>query len=135
MILMGQLLAHLWGDYILQSHWMASNKTKHWYPCLCHCIFYTLPFLFLTQSWVALSVIFGTHYLIDRYRLVVYLIYFKNQVLGEPIFKAFGKSDKWEDCKATGYNSEVPAWLSVWLMIFADNTLHLTINYFCLTYL
>lgn len=129
MIVMAQILAHLWGDYILQSHWMASNKTKHWWPCLCHCFFYTLPFLILTQSWVALAVIFGTHYLIDRYRLAVYLVYLKNTLLGPPW------PDKWEDCKATGYHSEVPAWLSVWLMIAADNTLHLTINFLALSYL
>lgn len=42
---------------------------------------------------------------------------------------------QWENCKATGYPSETPAFLAVWLMIFADNILHLTINYLALKYL
>lgn len=130
MMIMGQILAHLWGDYIFQSHWMANNKTKNWWPCLCHCVCYTLPFILLTQSLLALAVIFGTHYLIDRYRLAVYVIYFKNRILGSPL-----AVDKWEDCKATGYHKDVPAWLSVWLLIAADNTLHLTINFLSLNFL
>lgn len=134
-MIMGQLLAHLWGDYILQSHWMASNKTKRWWPCLCHCACYTLPFLLLTQSWQALAVIFSTHYFIDRYRLAAYLVWFKNILLGVPRTMQPVDEYSWEDCKATGYPKEVPAWLSVWLLIAADNTLHLTINYLALTYL
>lgn len=29
---------------------------------------------------------------------------------------------------ATGYQDDVPAWLSVWLLIITDNTLHLICN-------
>lgn len=34
----------------------------------------------------------------------------------------------WANCKATGYPSEVPPWLSVWLLIIADNVMHVLIN-------
>ncbi len=33
---------------------------------------------------------------------------------------------------ATGYPSATPAWLAVWLLIIADNTLHLLINHYAL---
>jgi hypothetical protein len=42
---------------------------------------------------------------------------------------------KWEDCKDTGYHKEVPEYLSAWLLIACDNTIHLIINWLALTYL
>lgn len=42
---------------------------------------------------------------------------------------------RWEDCSSTGYHKDVPPWLSVWLMIIADNTLHLAINAFAIAHL
>lgn len=53
-------LAHLVGDYILQSHWEAQEKTKRWWPALLHAVTYGLPFLLVTQSPWALLVIVGT---------------------------------------------------------------------------
>lgn len=64
---MTELLAHLFGDYVLQSHVMATRKTSSLAWALIHATFYTLPFLFLTHSPVALAVILGTHALIDRF--------------------------------------------------------------------
>lgn len=34
----------------------------------------------------------------------------------------------WSECKATGYHRDKPLWLTVWLLIIADNTIHLLIN-------
>jgi hypothetical protein len=31
-VMVGVLLAHLVGDYLLQSDWMAAEKTKRWWP-------------------------------------------------------------------------------------------------------
>ncbi|MFD4210556.1 DUF3307 domain-containing protein, partial [Micromonospora tulbaghiae] len=66
---LGILLAHLAGDYLLQSHWMATEKSKRWWPAWAHALTYGLPFLLITQSPAALAVIVGTHAVIDRYRL------------------------------------------------------------------
>lgn len=52
---MNELLCHLVGDYILQSDWMATKKTESSWPAIVHAVTYTLLFLFLTQSWQALS--------------------------------------------------------------------------------
>ena len=116
------VLAHLVGDYLLQSHWMATEKTKHWLPAIAHGVTYTLPYALITQSPLALVVIGGTHIIIDRYRLARHVAWFKNQ-LGPKRTRP-----RWADAKATGYPSDTPAWLSVWLMIIADNTIHLLIN-------
>ena len=34
----------------------------------------------------------------------------------------------WVECAGTGYHHSRPAWLAVWLLIIADNTLHLAFN-------
>jgi hypothetical protein len=123
------IVAHLVGDYIVQSEWMASEKTKRWWPAIVHGVTYTLPFLFITQSWSALLVIAGTHIVIDHYRLARHVSWLKNQVGPR------GSRPTWEDARATGYPSAKPAWMSVWLMIITDNTLHILINIGAVTWL
>jgi hypothetical protein len=124
---MEQLLLHLVGDYITQTDWMATEKTKRNSAAAAHAFVYGLPFLLLTSSAWALFVIVYTHYLIDRYRLARYLVFAKN--------RATNRSLRWADCSATGYPSATPPWLAVWLLIIADNTLHLCINYGALRWL
>lgn len=123
---MDQILLHLIGDYVSQTHWMAENKTKAHLPALLHATVYSLPFL-LIGSPMAVLVIWATHFLIDRYRIARYVVWAKNRFLN-PSFPALA------DCP-TGYPPESPAWLSVWLLIAADNTLHLVINYASLRWL
>jgi hypothetical protein len=41
----------------------------------------------------------------------------------------------WNECKATGYSPATPAWLAVWLLIIADNIMHVLINGLALKYL
>lgn len=109
-----QILAHLVGDYLIQSHWMATEKTKRSIAAAVHALSYTLPFLFLTLSPVALTFIVGPHFVIDRWRLARFVVWAKNGMCGE--------------ITATGYPVDTPPWLAVWLLIIADNTLHLICN-------
>ena len=113
---MNQIIAHLIGDYILQTHWMAVNKVNKLWIATLHAFCYTIPFLFVTQSLLALMVIFVTHAIIDRYRIAMYITRLKN----------------WH-FKGNGYPEDTPIWLSVWLIIIMDNTLHLIINYLAIT--
>lgn len=148
---MEQFLLHVLGDYVTQSDWMANNKT---FACLCHAVVYGLPFLLLGPSWTALFVIISTHFLIDRYRLAKYICYAKNFIAprssysskmhlsdgtfhdeNTPFVWRISEKFHWENCKTNGYPSETPVWLSTWLMIFADNWMHLTINFLALKYL
>lgn len=118
---MEQLLLHLFGDYILQTNWMAQNKTKNMLPAMIHALVYTIPFICLTQSVVALFIIFYTHAYIDHYRLARYVIFAKNWINDRTLC--------WKDCSDTGYSKAMPIWLSTWLLIITDNTCHLLINY------
>lgn len=116
------LVAHLVGDYVIQSHWMATDKTRQWLPAIIHGIVYTLPFIFITQSLPALLVIAGTHIIIDHYRLAKHIAFAKNFLAPKSQWPS------WEDSKATGYPSATPPWMAVWLMIILDNTVHILIN-------
>lgn len=116
-----QLILHLVGDYVTQSDWMAQNKTKSTWAALCHATVYALPFLAIASvnAWL---VIWLTHLVIDRFRLARYVAYAKNWLAPRSYWHP------WSECSGTGYHKDSPPWLSVWLMIAADNTLHLAIN-------
>jgi len=66
---MNELLAHLVGDYVLQTRWMATQKLTRLLPAVVHGLLYTLPFLLITTSWPALVMIGLTHVVIDRFSL------------------------------------------------------------------
>jgi hypothetical protein len=150
---MTQLILHLIGDYITQSDWMAQNKRKSSIAAGLHAIIYSLPFLLLQPSWAAFAVILGTHFLIDRFGLARYVVWAKNVVLS-PYFHGFRFLNhrklytdesaaiarewarlRWENCSNTGYPDNAPPFLAVWLLIIADNTLHLALNYAALRWL
>jgi hypothetical protein len=201
-----QLLAHLVGDYLLQSDWMANNKTKRSWPALVHALLYSLcfvPMLWTTPStrmvenpkhtpiecgmkilsgepcityvaangdeyldgkliragyipvtvpsqfrWLPWLVIFSTHFLIDRFRLARYVVWAKNWIAPISNVDYMGTHDlfgqpwyRWEDCQPTGYFTKqdnpnaTPMWMATWLLIIADNTCHLAINYAALKWL
>ncbi len=120
MITADQLVLHAFGDYILQSDWMAMEKTKRMSVALIHAFTYSLPFLLLRPSWSAWWIIFLTHALIDRHRLARYVVWAKNWMGAGNL--------PWRECAATGYPPDRPAWMTVWLMIAADNIIHVCIN-------
>ena len=116
-----QLLFHMWGDYVTQNNWMANKKvlfTKEgWLACFIHCLFYSLPFAFISTplQWL---IIFGTHFLIDKFRLAKYLVQLKNW--------------SWTP---SGFPETTPPFIAVWILFIVDNILHVTINYLTLMYL
>src|ERR1700735_1023365 len=126
MITADQLVAHAIGDYILQSDWMATEKTKRSIAALAHVLAYGLPFIVLGASPWAWMAIVGTHFVIDRWRLARYLVWAKNWM---------GPNLPWRECAVTGYPPERPPWMSVWLLIIADNVLHVLCNGLALAYL
>jgi hypothetical protein len=123
-----QLLAHAVGDYVIQSDWMANDKTGSSIAALAHALSYTLPFLFLTESPWALGFIAGTHFVIDRWRLARYVVWAKNLLSPKRYHYP------WSDCQATGYHKDRPAWLAVWLLIIPDNVLHVICNGFAIRF-
>jgi hypothetical protein len=115
-----QLVAHAVGDYIIQSDWMATEKTRRSLAAAVHAITYALPFLPLSTAPLALAAIVASHFVIDRWRLARFVCWAKNW--------PWPRSRPWSECVATGYPSDRPPWLSVWLLIIADNTLHVLCN-------
>ena len=122
---MTQLILHLVGDYVTQSDWMAQNKTRALWPAFCHAALYSLPFL-LIGTPLAVLVIFGSHLLIDCFRLARYLVWARNW-LSPGYFP-------WSQCSKTG-SHDSPGGGGFWLMIAMDNTLHLACNYCALRWL
>lgn len=131
-----QLLCHLVGDYFLQSDWMALNKNKRTIPCLIHVILYTVPFLVLTVSPLALLLIATSHFVFDRWSLAKYPVWFKNYM--NPSFS----NQPFDKCSVTGYYDDWlndpnepdvrPKFITTWLYIISDNTCHLICNYLIL---
>jgi hypothetical protein len=120
---MEQLILHGIGDYFLQTDKQALNKKKAGYygfkQCLIHCLTYSLPFL-LIGSYLAVFVIFVTHFIIDRTKIIDWIIAYKNGIRTIENF---------------GFSPERPQLITVWLYIICDNVAHITINYLSLKYL
>lgn len=112
---MTQLICHLIGDYPLQNSWMALNKEKQWIPATIHGFCYSIPFIIFSflghfpLNLLSYTIIVSTHIVIDRYALA----------------KKFG--DWW-------LGDKLPDYMSFWLKVLYDNTLHLTINYLVIYY-
>lgn len=78
------LLAHLLGDFPLQTSWMAKNKTNMWLPLLTHSALYTAMMEFI--SWFGfgglalwqLLTIFLAHVFLDRRTFVAWWV---NQIM------------------------------------------------------
>jgi hypothetical protein len=150
---------------------MANGKTSKALPALAHAVVYSLPFLLLTPTLIAWLTIFGTHYLIDRYRLARYVCWAKNFLApmtryyehrGQIWMRRYDSLDRaamrpihdtmsvappeattrfartnppFAECAKTGYPADRPDWLAIWLLIFADNTIHIIINGLAMAYL
>ena len=113
-----QIFCHLIGDFFLQTDYQALNKKEKISIAFRHAFVYTLPFIFLTRNILALLIIFISHGLIDHSTFLKDYNNFKNHTNTE-----------------TGYGETRPLWITVWLTIIQDNTIHLMINYYTLLYI
>jgi hypothetical protein len=69
------LACHFLGDFAFQSTWMSVEKGKSWEVNFYHCATYTAVFvLFAHPSYLAIAILFITHFIIDplksRYKLI-----------------------------------------------------------------
>ena len=127
MITAEQLVAHVVGDFVLQSDWMANNKTGNTLAALAHASCYLLPFLLLTTNPLTLTIIGVTHFIIDRFRLARYVVWARNL--------PWPGSKPWSECRETGFAPGLPPYLSAWLLIIVDNSIHVVINGAAITYI
>jgi len=140
------LLCHFFGDYIAQTDWMAMNKGRKSWNCLVHVLIYTSCFLLLTTSWKALLFIGVTHFILDRWHVILKrMIWWRNHF-------PTGKYPPFKYCNTTGYYDDSPYntytsgyaegygtprlfFITMWLYIVQDNLLHLICNLIALTLL
>lgn len=72
------LLAHLLGDFPLQTNWMAIYKATKWFPLIAHSMLYTATlaviafFGFGGLAWWRLLIIFLAHVILDRRTIVAW---------------------------------------------------------------
>lgn len=98
------LIAHLIGDFLFQTEWMALNKAKKWLPLIVHSSVYTIIIwifaVFFTPglSLTGILLIFAGHLILDR-RGFIYFWFRRVQMV-------------------TGDKSS-------WLMIVTDQVFHL----------
>ena len=139
------VLFHFWGDYLLQSDWMSIEKTKRWKPAVIHALIYSLAFLVIANITAVLTILVS-HLLIDRFRLVKYLLRVKEwrwkaewgYITTEKEAEYYTQQNikAWKECKGIAITeTPKPVWMWVWLMIISDNTIHITINYLAIRYL
>lgn len=130
-----QLILHGIGDYFLQTDKQALNKKKKGayglLQCLIHCITYSLPFLFI-GSWKAVSIIFVTHFIIDRTNLVAYVLAIRNGVYFPDTYAT--KHVKIYDISNFGFGTDRPFAITIWLYIICDNLCHIICNCIALKY-
>jgi len=123
------LLGHLCGDFLMQTEWMALNKSKNtwigWTAALVHCILYTLAVCLFMWNFqpIWMVVVFLTHFPIDKFALAeVYMHYIKGKGMKDFVNKDISYGLKKNplnrfDALEGGFTSIV--------YTLTDNTMHL----------
>ena len=68
------IYAHLIGDYLIQTDWMATGKKRSSWICAIHVLIYLIPFLFTPMVWWQLALIGAEHFAQDRTAFVPWLM-------------------------------------------------------------
>jgi hypothetical protein len=131
------VLGHLIGDFLLQNKWMAMNKSASHFKCFVHCALYTLAVTVTTwpslHGWLWSSLIFFSHYPIDRWSLAdKWLDFIGGRSLNEFIETGHEKLPEQRyrhDQMPVNYHILRGGFSGV-VYTAADNTMHLTLMYY-----
>ena len=122
------LLGHLVGDYLLQTSWMAVNKSKKtlqgWMAAIVHTVIYTLSICTLMWNFNPLwiLIVFLSHVFIDHYSTATwYLKHIKGMEKPRDTVTVLGYYTKYE------LPANTPTYTSLYWIIYVvvDNTMHL----------
>lgn len=112
-----QLIAHLFGDFVFQNDWMAKHKNLYtiegWGACIVHCLFYSLPFLFVTLNPISILLIISSHFVIDKFSLAKH----------------------WNDIFKVGARLPDIFWIKTYLIFMVDMAFHLACNFLIIKYI
>jgi len=95
------IYAHIIGDFLLQTDWMAKGKKESWWIAGIHTFFYMIPFILVHPSIQQAILIAAQHMIQDHSNFVKWLMVKK----GSSIF------------------AESP--MAPWSIIITDNILHI----------
>lgn len=77
MNLLGGIIGHLVGDYLLQNDWMALQKKQSSFRCAVHCAIWTAAVCFFgrvgqftVNLWLVVAILFVTHFIQDRTQII-----------------------------------------------------------------
>jgi hypothetical protein len=118
-----QIVAHLIGDYVLQPHWMAVQKTEKIQIAAGHALLYLVPFLIMRPSWLTMLLIVTSHFVIDHWRLSRFVVWAQNQFGPKQYRIAFPR-----DRTGDGLPWTMPLNVFTFLLIVTDDVLHLVAN-------
>lgn len=87
------VIAHLIGDYLFQTSWMAMNKANKWIPLITHSVVYT--FVIAVVAWIGfgglsiwgIALVLASHIFLDKRTFVAWWV--KN------IMTSKGKESAW----------------------------------------
>jgi hypothetical protein len=111
--LLGAIIGHLVGDYLLQNDWMANNKKKSSWPCAIHCVLWTVAVLFFS-GWGAEYATGWKGVIIGQALLWSHFVQDRTQIIG------WWMRLKWKD--QTKF-AEAP--MAPWSLIVVDNVWHI----------
>ena len=126
-----QLLLHLFGDYFLQNDWLATNKGTFsrlgWFTCTLHCLLYSIPFGIYYHSLHIFLLILLSHFLVDKFSLARYITKFINWNWE----RDYGVDNYSHDL---GFDETRPPYITVWIHIIRDNSIHIFGNWLIINY-
>lgn len=130
-ILFRLVLGHLFGDYLLQTNWMAKNKKVKALPLIVHCTVYTLVIsLFLPELPIyCLLLIFESHIILDGTHIIdkwLHLIDSRSIKTMKQDFLELKSCSYIANNELMRYSTIVITWF---VQIVADNTIHLALMY------
>ena len=126
------LLGHLTGDYLLQTEWMAMNKSKNtwvgWLAAILHCLIYTwVVCLFMWKfSLIWFVVVFCSHFFIDKFGLAEkYMKYVKGSGLKDYINMVDHQYSNKVSFDTTEGQKMLTGGFRAFVYAVTDNTMHI----------
>ena len=80
-ILIKILMAHCFGDYVLQTAYIAEGKQTNPWLLFVHCVLYAVPFLLLFRNYNIIAVLILTHVIVDTLKVKKKISYTVDQIL------------------------------------------------------
>lgn len=128
-------LGHLLGDYLLQTEWMALDKSKNtlkgWYAAVIHCYLYTAAVCVFMWNFdfIWIVAVFLSHFPIDKFGLAEkYMKYVKGSSLRQYIDTVNWTAERAPDDFTKGHQM-LTGGFRAFVYAVTDNTMHLILMY------